>query len=201
MDNMRDIYSFLVYNSFEKRRLPDPERLRLYDAIFAYGLRQEKPDFSDSYILESIWDLIEPLMDANRQRFINKDSQEALQYKRVRWEKRKIEDFLCTNLDAVSSKAKKAFIKRFIEGKEPFYVDGVKNKILELQYSDFLRTPYWKSIAQYIKERDGQRCAMCGSVQSLQVHHLSYDNHGDELHHLEDLICVCSDCHNKLHDK
>lgn len=61
--------SFLVYRSFEKKRLPDPQRLRLYDAIFAYGIRQEEPDFSDDYVLEMLWEVIVPLLNKNRERW------------------------------------------------------------------------------------------------------------------------------------
>ena len=39
--------------------------------MFAYGLRQEEPDFKGDYVLECIWDSIAPQIDANYQRFLN----------------------------------------------------------------------------------------------------------------------------------
>lgn len=39
------------------------------------------------------------------------------------------------------------------------------------------------------------------ATKALEVHHLTYDNHGDELHHLEDLTCICRKCHENLHSK
>ncbi|WP_416212660.1 HNH endonuclease [Nostoc sp. DedQUE04] len=37
------------------------------------------------------------------------------------------------------------------------------------------------------------------ATESLQVHHLTYENHGKEHEHLEDLITLCDDCHKKQH--
>ena len=63
--------SFVAYRSFEKKKLPDALRLKYYDALFAYGLRQEVPDFQGDYVLESIWDSVTPQIDANLQRYLN----------------------------------------------------------------------------------------------------------------------------------
>ena len=70
-----------------------------------------------------------------------------------------------------------------------------------MDYADFLKTPYWKAIALYVKESAGKKCSMCGATKTLEVHHLTYDNHGDELHHLDDLTCICRKCHENLHSK
>ncbi len=64
------VESFVAYRSFEKRNLPDDERLALYDAVFAYGLRRESPTFNDVH-LEAIWELITPQMDANYHKRLN----------------------------------------------------------------------------------------------------------------------------------
>lgn len=101
--------------------------------------------------------------------------------------------------DKVYSPLKKEFISRFIDNKEEFPVEAVKSIILHMPYADFLETPYWKAIAKYVKDRDGNRCVKCGSDRRLHVHHLNYQHHGDELHHLEDLICVCRNCHKEIH--
>lgn len=101
--------------------------------------------------------------------------------------------------EKVYSPLKKEFISRFIENNEQFPVEAVKSIILHMPYSDFLETPYWKSIAKFVKDRDGNRCVKCGTDRRLHVHHLNYQNHGDEIHHLDDLICVCRKCHNEIH--
>lgn len=63
--------SFVAYRSFEKKKLPDAQRLQYYDALFAYGLRQEQPDFQGDVMLECIWESVTPQIDANQQRYLN----------------------------------------------------------------------------------------------------------------------------------
>ena len=63
--------SFVAYRSFEKKKLPDAQRLQYYDALFAYGLRQEQPDFQGDVMLECIWECVTPQIDANQQRYLN----------------------------------------------------------------------------------------------------------------------------------
>ena len=111
-----------------------------------------------------------------------------------------IDKYLTTD-SPVHSQTKKDFIKRFLEDKEPFPVEASKAIILHMPYEEFLKTPYWKAISQYIKQRDFNRCTRCGNQRRLQVHHLNYTHHGDELHHLEDLTCLCKSCHNKVHEE
>ncbi len=70
MNNNNRWESFVVYGSFEQNGLPEEERLAIYDAIFAYGLRQEQPVFADVHLV-SIWKLIVPQLDANIKRRLN----------------------------------------------------------------------------------------------------------------------------------
>lgn len=79
--------------------------------------------------------------------------------------------------------------------------DIVADYIKGMDYSDFLDTPYWTAIAERIKIRAKNRCQICNSDKNLNAHHRSYENHGDEIHHMEDLVCICSDCHSKYHCK
>ncbi len=44
-------------------------------------------------------------------------------------------------------------------------------------------------------ERDNHKCIECGAGESLQVHHLTYENEGHEK--LEDLVTLCRGCHSK----
>lgn len=66
-------------------------------------------------------------------------------------------------------------------------------------YKDFLYSEYWQDCRNKVLARDKFRCQDCGTNQSLRVHHLNYDNHGNELEHLEDLITLCNRCHRKAH--
>ena len=75
----------------------------------------------------------------------------------------------------------------------------IKGYIKDMNYYDFLRTPYWKAISEKVKNKAKYKCQICNSTDNLCVHHRSYSSHGDEVHNLEDLICICKDCHTKHH--
>ena len=79
------------------------------------------------------------------------------------------------------------------------YWGDIIDYIKDMDYYDFLKTPYWKEIAEKIKYKAGYKCQMCNSSENLITHHRTYENHGDEIHHMEDLICICKDCHEKHH--
>jgi 5-methylcytosine-specific restriction endonuclease McrA len=66
-------------------------------------------------------------------------------------------------------------------------------------YQKFLLTDYWKRVREAVKERDRHQCVQCKSLEILQVHHLTYDHHGDEMNHLEDLVTLCFKCHQEKH--
>ena len=64
-------------------------------------------------------------------------------------------------------------------------------------YKEFLKTEEWKQIAQMVKERDGQKCVICGSTENLNAHHIGYD--GDRMDE-NDIVTLCNRCHECLHD-
>ena len=64
-------------------------------------------------------------------------------------------------------------------------------------YKEFLKTEEWKKIAQMVKERDGNKCVICGSTENLNAHHIGYD--GDCLDE-NDIVTLCNRCHECLHD-
>lgn len=76
----------------------------------------------------------------------------------------------------------------------------IENYIKSMDYKDFLKTPYWKAISEKVKQRAGFRCSICNGTENLAAHHRTYEHHGAELYHLDDLICICSKCHEKYHD-
>lgn len=81
------------------------------------------------------------------------------------------------------------------------YNTHTKNGRRSKQYREFLKSDYWQDVRNKVLTRDNHTCQKCNSVRSLQVHHLSYLHHRDELNHLEDLITVCRECHRKLHHR
>lgn len=75
----------------------------------------------------------------------------------------------------------------------------LQDNLRAMLYKDFVKTLYWKSIVLRRKYIDGMICTKCGAKNNLEVHHLTYEHHGDERHHFEDLITLCNGCHEKLH--
>lgn len=82
--------------------------------------------------------------------------------------------------------------------------DKVADYIRQMQYKDFLLTPYWLMLSNYVKTKlHNNTCDECGAKTHLQTHHLTYDRHGYE--HVNDvmendLIVLCSKCHKKAHN-
>ena len=69
-----------------------------------------------------------------------------------------------------------------------------------MAYESFLRTVYWIVVRDYFIATRTRICAGCHGQRHLQVHHLSYDSHGLEHCHLEDLQILCADCHASIHN-
>jgi len=67
------------------------------------------------------------------------------------------------------------------------------------EYLAYLRSEAWRSIAKEVKDKAGSKCAVCNSINSLNVHHKTYENLYHEKE--EDLICLCKKCHSKFHNK
>jgi hypothetical protein len=63
-------------------------------------------------------------------------------------------------------------------------------------YQDYLRSDHWRTVRKFTLYRQ-PTCEECGASDHLQVHHLTYDNLGDE--NPEDLKVLCKGCHLKQH--
>jgi len=61
-------------------------------------------------------------------------------------------------------------------------------------YRAYLRSPKWKEKRKELLEEANYECEDCGSKKNLQVHHLNYDNLGEE-ELGEDVEVLCKDCH------
>src|SRR4051812_8561644 len=67
-----------------------------------------------------------------------------------------------------------------------------------MRYEDFLLTDYWSAIRDHLVSIVA-KCQMCSARARLRVHHNTYDNHGAEHLHLEDLTVICERCHTYFH--
>ena len=64
-------------------------------------------------------------------------------------------------------------------------------------YDEFLNTEEWRQVAAMVKDRDGNKCVICGSTENLNAHHIGYD--GDRMDE-NDIVTLCNRCHECLHD-
>lgn len=75
-------------------------------------------------------------------------------------------------------------------------------KLKKMKYKDYLQTDYWKMVSEQARIKAHNKCQLCGcSDKKLNVHHNTYEHIGEEFKHMEDLVCLCEDCHNYFHSK
>ena len=75
--------------------------------------------------------------------------------------------------------------------------EGDMEDIDFVEYSKYIKTKKWKTLASLVKEKAGNKCVFCGSEKKLVAHHHNYINLYNETE--DDLICVCNICHYKMH--
>jgi hypothetical protein len=66
-----------------------------------------------------------------------------------------------------------------------------------LAYEAYLLSEAWRNKRAEALRRDHGVCQGCRAQPATQVHHLTYAHLGDEL--LFELISVCADCHERIH--
>lgn len=66
-------------------------------------------------------------------------------------------------------------------------------------YQQYLNSKEWAEKKKEVLFRDDYCCQLCGEVENLNVHHLTYNRVGDEA--LFDLVTLCSYCHADEHGK
>jgi 5-methylcytosine-specific restriction endonuclease McrA len=86
-------------------------------------------------------------------------------------------------------------------------LDGVNQKHIRLQkaekagwwrwYDQYLKSTAWRLRRDAVMTRAGGVCEGCRTRPAAQVHHLTYDNVGNEF--LWELVAVCMPCHERLH--
>lgn len=66
------------------------------------------------------------------------------------------------------------------------------------RYNAYLQSPEWARRRAAVLRRDGGICQGCGNRPATQAHHHHYRRVFDEM--LFDLIAVCTECHEKIHN-
>lgn len=69
-----------------------------------------------------------------------------------------------------------------------------------MDYYEYLKTPEWQRKRSERLQIDHFKCQKCGRPMDLQVHHLNYDNIGNE-NVYTDLITLCKYCHKIIEDQ
>lgn len=79
-----------------------------------------------------------------------------------------------------------------------YYCDDTKEVVKT--YKEYLSTNHWLKVKTKMrKSKYEYRCYCCGKNKTLQLHHKTYKRVGKE--RLTDLIWLCADCHQKVHNK
>lgn len=139
------------------------------------------------------------------------DRQEEQRQNKIREEraKNRTKQYIKDYLDPNNSFKKEVSVNAKIDDiMGSFYVhnfcEEVEKAIRDMDYADFLETPYWDGVRNYKLKRAKYCCQLCGGKGILNVHHKTYENHGREHIRMiadKDLIVLCKDCHEKFHDK
>jgi hypothetical protein len=66
------------------------------------------------------------------------------------------------------------------------------------KYYLYLNSVEWKNKRNQVFERDSNICQKCLAKTADDVHHLTYENIGNE--NLTDLISICRSCHKEIHE-
>lgn len=61
------------------------------------------------------------------------------------------------------------------------------------EYRKYIHSEAWRTRRKRALARAGHRCQVCGRTYWLQVHHISYQNLGNEPD--VDLSVLCGECH------
>lgn len=65
------------------------------------------------------------------------------------------------------------------------------------EYSEYIKSKEWQETRQRIFKRDNYKCQKCGAAKNLSVHHITYENLGEEKD--ADLVTLCESCHEDVH--
>ncbi|MFK5970086.1 MAG: HNH endonuclease [Candidatus Marithrix sp.] len=72
-----------------------------------------------------------------------------------------------------------------------------------LPYAGYLKTKHWKHFRKEAIIFYQNKCQLCGLIEdnsyNLHLHHNSYKNRGRET--FNDVILLCSNCHQDYHNK
>jgi hypothetical protein len=75
----------------------------------------------------------------------------------------------------------------------------MREKKLNDKYKKYIESKEWQAKRTERLKIDNFTCQKCGSKRKLHVHHINYENFGNE-NVYEDLITLCSKCHEEVEE-
>ena len=78
------------------------------------------------------------------------------------------------------------------------YNEEICQELKMMNYYDYLKTDYWWAVSNYVRYRANYLCSLCKSPRT-NIHHKTYEHRGKEHIFMDDLICLCENCHQKQH--
>lgn len=63
------------------------------------------------------------------------------------------------------------------------------------KYHQYLKSEHWKKVKTTTYTHRLYRCIFCGTRKGLQIHHITYENIGNEKPY--DLVYLCNECHKR----
>lgn len=82
------------------------------------------------------------------------------------------------------------------------WLNKIETPFSAMKYEDYLKSDYWKILREKRLKLDNYKCKRCGRTSNLEVHHNTYIYRGKGVaKEIKNLITLCRDCHQELHDK
>lgn len=77
--------------------------------------------------------------------------------------------------------------------------DDILLSLFKNNKSQYMKSEMWQSKRLEVLRRDNHKCVVCNKKDNLDIHHISYENVGNES--LDDLVTVCRKHHQLIHDR
>ena len=67
-----------------------------------------------------------------------------------------------------------------------------------MTYRDYLKSDHWRELKKHKLKRTEKKCAICGTLNQIDCHHVLYKNIHDVT--TADLRWLCRPCHERAHE-
>lgn len=67
------------------------------------------------------------------------------------------------------------------------------------KYHLYIKSIFWENRKNKYYQKYPRKCVICGSVKNIGLHHLKYEDLGNEKD--VDLVAVCNECHKGFHEE